>query len=116
MTLTRQQQLNYLYKIQKLQQITVLKDDIHLTYQSRNRKRATSNIHTIQDKIHREIAENTLNSGYVTPKEIDNILQEHNVGQKVDDIISDTLQRERKRINKTPTRYVDAAVEKHSNE
>ena len=115
MTLTKQQQLNYLHQIQKLQQINVIKDDLHLTYQYRNRNKATNNIHTLQDKIHDEIANNVLDGGYVSTVEIDSILQEHNVTQTVDEIINETLINERKRIHHDESRYVDHAVEKHIN-
>lgn len=116
MTLTKQQQLNYLHQIQKLQQLNVLKDDLHLTYQYRNRNKATSNIHTLQDKIHQEIADNVLDSGYVSTTEIDSILQNHNVSQTINEIINEALINERRRIHKDESRYVDAAVDKHSQE
>ena len=99
--------------MQKLRQFNVLKDDIHLTYQYRNRNKAKANVHTLQDKIQEEIAEMVLDTGYVSTYEIDEILLDNNVSQTVDEIIEETLTKERKRIHKDESRYVDAAVDKH---
>lgn len=101
---TQQQQLTYLKKIQTLQQVNVLKDDIHLTYKYRNRNKAINKAQTLQDKIINTIIDEAI-SGNTSPVEVTNT---------VNDIITSTLHTERKRIHNDPSRYVDYAVESHS--
>ena len=114
MKYSKQQQLDYLKRLQYLRQANVLKDDIHLTYQYRNRKKITSNIHTLQDKIQNEIVERTLDGNYPNKVEIRGIQREHNFEQTVENAIDELLVNERKRIHKQESKFVDHVVEQHT--
>ncbi len=101
---TKQQQLEYLTKIQHLQQAVVIKDDIHLTYKTRNRNEAVFRTHNLQDKIIDTVIDETI-FGNTSTVEVTNT---------VNDLMSEALTKEKKRINKTDSRYVDAAVNNHT--
>lgn len=101
---TKQQQLAYLKKIQTLHQFNVLKDDIHLTYKYRNRNKAIDKAHRLQDKIINAIIDEAV-YGNTSPVEVTNT---------VNDLITNTLNTERNRIHHDQSRFVDHAVEAHS--
>ena len=111
---TKQQQLQYIYQIQKLNQLNVLKDDVHLTYKYRNRKKATSNVHSLQDKIQGEIVDMVLDGGIPSTVEMDEIFERHNLEGNIESMISHTLETERNRIHHEPSKFVDHVVETHS--
>lgn len=111
---TKQQQLRYLRKIQHLRQFNVLKDDIHLTYQYRNRKKVTVDVHTLQDKIQEEIAERVLDGDYPTKGEIRRIQREHNFDETVENAVDELLTKERMRIHRQESKFVDHVVEQHT--
>lgn len=97
-----------------LNELNILKDDIHLTYQYRNRKKATSNIHTLQDKIQEEIAQRTLDGNYPNNSDIRRIQREHNFEEEVSNIVDNLLVNERKRIHRADSKFIDHVVESHS--
>lgn len=111
---TKQQQLEYLHKMQKIRQFNILKDDIHLTYQYRNRNKARNNIHTLQDDIQKEIVERTLNGDYVSRTDIKSIQRDNNFDTRVETAIDDLLTNERKRIHKDESKFIDHVVETHT--
>ena len=114
MKYSKQQQLEYLWKLQSLRQAAVLKDDIHLTYIYRNREKATSNIHTLQDKIQGEIVNRTLDGNYPNKVEIRQIQRENNFEETVDKVIDELLVNERKRIHKDESKFIDHVVDQHT--
>ena len=61
---TKQQQLKYLQQMQNLNKFAILKDDIHLTYQYRNRNKTRNTIHKLQDDIQNEIVDLVLDGDY----------------------------------------------------
>ena len=111
---TKQQQLQYLYQIQRLNQLNVLKDDVHLTYKYRNRKKATVNVHNLQDRIQGEIVEMVLDGGFPSTVEMNEIFDKHSLDENIESMISHTLETERNRIHHQPSKFVDHVVETHS--
>lgn len=102
--------------MQRLRQLYVLKDDIHLTYQYRNRNKATSNIHTLQDKIQNEIVDRVLDGDYPNRNEIRRIQQDYNFDKRVEDEMETLLVNERKRIHKDESKFIDHVVEEHTSQ
>lgn len=113
---TKQQQLEYLRKMQLLNQANILKDDIHLTYQYRNRKKAANNVHTLQDKIQEEVAQRTLDGDYPNRADIRSIQRDNNFDETVENIVDELLVNERKRIHRDDSKFIDKVVEDHTTE
>lgn len=111
---SKQQQLQYLNHLLHLRQAYVLKDDIHLTYIYRNRKKATANIHTLQDRIQKEIVERTLNGDYPNRSEIKRIQREHNFDANVEKVMDELMVNERNRIHRKESKFIDKVVEEHT--
>lgn len=111
---TKQQQLKYLYQLQQLEKFAILKDDIHLTYQYRNRNKTKDKIHNLQDDIHNEITDRVLNGDYPSNNEIQRIQRENNFDTRVENAMDELLQNERKRIHKEESRFIDHVVETHT--
>lgn len=99
--------------MQRIRQLNILKDDIHLTYQYRNRNKAKSNVHKLQDDIQNEIINRVLNGDYPNRSEIRRIQRENNFDKRVEDEIEKLLVNERKRIHKEESKFIDHAVETH---
>ena len=111
---TKQQQLRYLYQMQRIRQLNVLKDDIHLTYQYRNRNHARSNIHKLQDDIQNEIVDRVLDGDYPSRNEIRSIQRDNNFDKRVEDEMEKLLSNERKRIHHEDSKFIDHVVETHT--
>ena len=111
---TKQQQLAYLNKIQHLRQFNVLKDDVHLTYQYRNRKKVTTNVHSLQDKIQEEIVDLVLEGDYPNRNEIRRIQKDNDFDTHVENAVEGLLTNERKRIHRDESKFVDHVVDKHT--
>lgn len=111
---TKQQQLEYLRRMQRLRQLNVLKDDIHLTYQYRNRKKVTVDVHTLQDKIQGEIVDRVLDGEYPNRSEIRTIQRNHNFDKVVEDAVDELLTNERMRIHRQESKFIDRVVEQHT--
>lgn len=111
---TKQQQLQYLHKMQHLRQYNVLKDDVHLTYQYRNRRKVTHNVHTLQDKIQNEIVEAVLDGDYPSKRQIRQIQNNNNFDETVEALVDELLVKERKRIHHDESKFIDHVVDKHS--
>ena len=99
---TYQQRLEYARKIQRLHQLYVIKDDIHLTYKYKNRNKAIANAHSLQDKIIKAIIDEAVYGNSTPIKNIDPTIEE---------LMTTTLENERKRIHHEPNREVNRAVE-----
>lgn len=113
---TKQQQLEYLRKIQHLRQFNILKDDIHLTYIYRNKNQAVNRVHTLQDQIQGEITDLVLDGNYPSQSEIRRITRKYNLEETVEDIVNTNLSNERKRIHNDPSRFVDHVVDNYTNQ
>ena len=111
---TTQQQLEYLHKIQRIQQANILKDDIHLTYIYRNKNKAVNRVHTLQDKIQMEIVQEVLDGEYPNQHGIRKICNKHDLEETVNDILTENLTNERKRVHKDDSRFVDHVVENYT--
>lgn len=111
---TKQQQLQYLQQMQKLNKFAILKDDIHLTYQYRNRNHARNTIHRLQDDIQNEVVNRTLDGNAPTGNEIRRIQRDNNFDARVEQAIDDLLVNERKRIHKQESKFIDHVVETHT--
>lgn len=99
---TYQQRLEYAKRLQRLQTAVVIKDNIHLTYKYRNRNKAINNAHSLQDKIIKSIIDDAVYGNGDVVKHVDS---------KIDDLMTSTLENERKRIHHDKDKYVDRAVE-----
>ena len=113
---TKQQQLEYLHKLQTLHKVNVLKDDIHLTYIYRNKNKAVNRVHTLQDKIQSDIATRVLNGDWLSQIELRQIERQYNLNEVVDDIVSELLQNERKRIHNEDSKFIDHVVQQNTEE
>ncbi len=103
---TYQQRLEYAKRLQRLQQAVVIKDNIHLTYQYRNRNKAFNQIDSLQDKINKAIIDDAINGNGETIKSLDK------QGEK---LIHDTLTNERKRINQDKkNKFINHATKSNS--
>ena len=71
--------------MQRIRQLNVLKDDIHLTYQYRNRNHARHNIHKLQDDIQNEIVDRVLDGNYPGRNEIRGIQRDNNFDARVEE-------------------------------
>ena len=111
---TKQQQLQYLQQMQNLNKFAILKDDIHLTYQYRNRNKTRNTIHTLQDDIQNEIVDRVLEGEYPSRNEIQTIQNDFNFDKRVEDAMENLLQNERKRIHKDPSNFIDHVVDTHT--
>ena len=111
---TKQQQLQYLQQMQNLNKFAILKDDIHLTYQYRNRNKTRNTIHTLQDDIQNEIVDRVLEGEYPSRNEILTIQNDFDFDKRVEDAMENLLQNERKRIHKDPSNFIDHVVETHT--
>lgn len=111
---TKQQQLQYLHQMQNLNKFAILKDDIHLTYQYRNRNKTRNTIHTLQDDIQNEIVDRVLEGEYPSRNEIQTIQNDFNFDKRVEDAMENLLQNERKRIHKDPSNFIDHVVDTHT--
>lgn len=111
---TKQQQLQYLHQIQKLNQFNILKDDVHLTYKYRNRKKATVNVHSLQDKIQGEIVDMVLDGGFPSTVEMNEVFDKYDLDGNINSMISHTLETERNRIHHQESKFVDYVVENHT--
>lgn len=111
---TKQQQLQYLHQMQNLNKFAILKDDIHLTYQYRNRNKTRNTIHTLQDDIQNEIVDRVLEGEYPSRNEILTIQNDFDFDKRVEDAMENLLQNERKRIHKDPSNFIDHVVETHT--
>ena len=111
---SKQQQLKYLYQMQRIRQLNVLKDDIHLTYQYRNRNHARHNIHKLQDDIQNEIVDRVLDGNYPSRNEIRSIQRDFNFDKRVEDEMEKLLSNERKRIHHEDSKFIDHVVETHT--
>lgn len=99
---TYQQKLEYAKKLQKLQQLVVIKDNIHLTYKYKNQNKAIHNMHRLQDKIISNIIDEAV-YGNVSPV--------RNIDSMISELMTTTLENERKRIHHQEDIYVNRAVE-----
>lgn len=111
---TKQQQLQYLHQMQNLNKFAILKDDIHLTYQYRNRNKTRNTIHTLQDDIQNEIVDRVLEGEYPSRNEIQTIQNDFNFDKRVEDAMENLLQNERKRIHKDHSNFIDHVVDTHT--
>ena len=111
---SKQQQLKYLHQMQRIRQLNVLKDDIHLTYQYRNRNKARHNIHQLQDDIQNEIVDRVLDGDYPNRNEIRRIQRDNNFDKRVEDEMDKLLVNERKRIHRDESKFIDHVVETHT--
>ena len=100
--------------MQRIRQLNVLKDDVHLTYQYRNRNKARNNIHRLQDDIQNEIVDRTLNGDSVSRSEIRRIQRENNFDKRVENEMENLLVNERKRIHRDESKFIDYVVEQHT--
>ena len=100
--------------MQRIRQLNVLKDDIHLTYQYRNRNKARHNIHQLQDDIQNEIVDRVLDGDYPNRNEIRRIQRDNNFDKRVEDEKDKLLVNERKRIHRDESKFIDHVVETHT--
>jgi len=114
MRYSKQQQLRYLKRIQHIRQFNVLKDDIHLTYQYRNRKKVAVDVHSLQDKIQMEIAERALDGDFQNRSDIKRIQRDNNFDAVVEDAMDELLTKERMRIHRKESKFIDKVVEEHT--
>lgn len=96
---TYQQRLEY---IQRLHELVVIKSNIHLTYKYKNQNKAINRVQSLQDKIINSIIDDAVYGNSNDIKNIDTTIEE---------LMTTTLENERKRIHHKKDRYVDRAVE-----
>lgn len=111
---TKQQQLKYLQQMQNLNKFAILKDDIHLTYQYRNRNKTRNTIHQLQDDIQNEIVDLVLEGDYPSRNTINKIQNDNNFDKRVEDAMDALLVNERKRIHHKDSKFIDNVVETHT--
>lgn len=99
---TRQQQLQYAMQLKRLHELYVIKSNIHLTYKYKNRNKAIANAHSLQDKIINAIIDEAV---YGNRDKI------RNINSTIEELMTTTLENERKRIHHKSDYYVDRAVE-----
>ncbi len=102
---TYQQRLEYARKLKRLHELYVIKDNIHLTYKYKNQNKAIHNAHSLQDKIINSIIDDAVYGNANAIKNIDSTITE---------LMTSTLENERKRIHREDNRYVNRAVELNS--
>lgn len=107
--LTPRDRLQYALKVQRLHEVLVLKDDIHLQYKYKNINRATTQAASFQDKIIDAVIEDAV-SGTSDP------INSSNIKNGVENIIDSNLKNDAKRISYgIPEKAVNAAVSNISN-
>ena len=107
--MTNREQLLYALKVQRLHELVVLKDDIHLQYKYKNINRAASQASTFQDKIIDAVIEDAV-SGTSDP------ISSATIKNNVENIIDTNLKNDTKRISHgIPKKTADAAVSHISN-
>ena len=99
---TRQQQLIYAKQLKRLHELYVIKSNIHLTYKYKNQNKAINKAQSLQDKIINAIIDDAVYGNASSIRNIDSIIEE---------LMTTTLENERKRIHHEPDRWVDHAVE-----
>lgn len=99
---TYKQKLEYAEKLQRLQQLVVIKDNIHLTYKYKNQNKAIHNMHRLQDEIINNIIDDAV-YGNVSPV--------RNIDSMISELMTTTLENERKRVHYQDNIYVNRAVE-----
>lgn len=107
--MTNRELLAYALKAQRLHEILVLKDDIHLQYKYKNINRASNQAATFQDKIIDAVIEDAV-TGTSDP------IRKSTVKKNVENIIDTNLRNDTKRISYgIPDKAVEAAVSNISN-
>lgn len=107
--MTNRELLTYALKAQRLHEVLVLKDDIHLQYKYKNINRARNQAATFQDKIIDAVIEDAV-TGTSDP------IRKSTVNKTVENIIDTNLRNDTKRISYgIPERAVEAAVSNISN-
>ncbi|MBE6505629.1 MAG: hypothetical protein E7Z73_07825 [Methanobrevibacter millerae] len=107
--MTNREILEYALKAQRLHEVLVLKDDIHLQYKYKNINRAASQAATFQDKIIDAVIEDAV-TGTSDP------IKKSTVNRNVEKIIDTNLKNDTKRISYgIPEKAVEAAVSNISN-
>ena len=107
--MTNREQLLYALKVQRLHELVVLKDDIHLQYKYKNINRAASQASTFQDKIIDAVIEDAV-TGTSDP------ISSATIKNNVENIIDTNLRNDTKRISHgIPKKAVEAAVSNISN-
>lgn len=107
--MTNRELLTYALKAQRLHEVLVLKDDIHLQYKYKNINRARNQVATFQDKIIDAVIEDAV-TGTSDP------IRKSTVNKTVENIIDTNLRNDTKRISYgIPERAVEAAVSNISN-
>lgn len=107
--MTNREQLLYALKVQRLHELFVLKDDIHLQYKYKNINRARNQAATFQDKIIDAVIEDAV-TGTSDP------ISSSTIKNNVEKIIDTNLRNDTKRISHDiPKKAVEAAVSNISN-
>ena len=107
--MTNREILEYALKAQRLHEVLVLKDDIHLQYKYKNINRAKNQAATFQDKIIDAVIEDAV-TGTSDP------IKKSTVNRNVENIIDTNLRNDTKRISYgIPEKAVEAAVSNISN-
>ena len=107
--MTNRELLTYALKAQRLHEVLVLKDDIHLQYKYKNINRARNQAATFQDKIIDAVIEDAV-TGTSDP------IRKSTVNKTVENIIDTNLRNDTRRISfGIPERAVEAAVSNISN-
>ena len=107
--MTNREMLSYVLKAQRLHEVLVLKDDIHLQYKYKNINRATTQAATFQNKIINAVIEDAV-TGTSDP------IRSSTVKNNVEKIIDTNLRNDTKRISYgIPDKAVEAAVSNISN-
>ena len=107
--MSNREQLEYALKVQRLHEVLVLKDDIHLQYKYKNINRATTQAASFQDKIIDAVIEDAV-SGTSDP------INSSNIKNGVENIIDSNLKNDAKRISYgIPEKAMNAAVSNISN-
>lgn len=99
---TNQQRILYARQLKRLHELYVVKSNIHLTYKYKNQNKAIANAQSLQDKIINAIIDDAVYGNSDKIRNIDSTIQE---------LMTTTLENERKRIHHKDDRYVDRAVE-----
>ncbi len=97
--------LEYALKLKRLHEIMVVKENLYFAHQNANYNRAAYHIDKIVDK---HLEEHIINT-------VDGTISLTNHNDKLDKIMSTTLNNQRKRVLKKTNRYIDKAVENNIN-
>lgn len=101
---TNQQKL-YAIKLKRLHDLYVVKSNIHLTYKYKNQNKAIHNAQSLQDKIINSIINDAIYGNSDKVRNIDSTIRE---------LMTTTLENERKRIHRKNDTYVDSAVKQNA--